>query len=150
MRSTEWRPRHAFCQFKSYGQVAVAVVCAILIAGCQSPRTSRDAAVRIASSLERRVTDAEARHILVDHIEHAIHAARAANHKDSSIEVEILSKKRHQLTARFDSFLSRSSSDDQLWAYRTYATPDQRGGESGFALVRGGRVVEYMGVMIYD
>ena len=126
------------------------IVCATLLIGCHSPRSSGDETAQIASSLERRVTDAEARHILLDDIERAMQAARSANHDDSHRELEVLDKKRQRLTSKFESFLSHFQKDDQLWVYRTYVTSDRRGGESGFALVRNGWIAEHMGVMIYD
>ena len=129
-----------------------AIVCAVLLVGCQSPPGPHDEAVRIADALKRRVTPDEARHILFDDIDRAIQAAQghSATHEDARTEVAVLSRQRQRLSSRFDSFVSRSRPGDALWEYRTYVTADHRGGESGFALVRDGRVVEHMGVMIYD
>ena len=128
-----------------------AIVCAVLLIGCQSPSGSHSEAVRIADALKQRLTPEEARHILLDDIDRAIQAAqkRSATH-EADTEAAVLSRQRQRLSARFDSFLSRSRTGDEVWDYRTYVTADQRGGESGFALVRAGRVVEHMGVMIYD
>jgi hypothetical protein len=128
------------------------IVCAFLLVGCQSPQGPHDKTARIADALERRITADEARHILLDVIDREIRAAqtRSATDEDARIVVTGLSRYRQRLSSKFDSFLGRSRPGDELWGYRTFATADHRGGESGFALVRDGRVVEHMGVMIFD
>lgn len=128
----------------------VAIVCAVLLVGCQSPNSIDVDIARIASWLERRITHGEARHIFHDDFERAVAQARAANHEDSRAELEVLAKQRQRRISKLESFLSRSRRGDELWVYRTCATADRRGGESGFVLVRDGRVVERLGVMIHD
>jgi hypothetical protein len=133
-------------------RLCYAIICAVLLVGCQSPPGTHDETVRIALALKRRITPDEARHILFDDIDRAIQAAQThlAAHEDVRTEVAILSSQRQRLSARFDSFFTHSRAGDELWDYRTYVTPEQRGGESGIALVREGIVVGHMKVMIYD
>ncbi len=133
-------------------RLCFAIICAVLLVGCKSQHDSHDETVRVANALERRITPDEARHILFDHIDRAMHAAQmhSASNEDARLELAILSQRRQRLGSKFDSFLGRSRTGDEIWDYRTYATADRRGGESGFAIVRDGRVVEHMGIMIYD
>jgi hypothetical protein len=121
------------------------MLCAVLVVGCQSPTRSYEA---LAASLTRRITPDEARHILFDLIDRDIQAAEA--HDASRTELAVLSEQRQLLSSRFDSFLRHSRAGDELWDYRTYVTADHRGGNSGFALLRDGRVVEQMVFLIHD
>jgi len=130
----------------------VAIVCAVLFVGCQSPQGSHDDTARIANALEKHITTEEARHILFDDIDRATQRvrARATDNEDSRTELEIWAKQRRRLSSSLESLLSRSREGDELWSYRTYVTADRRGGESGFALIRDGRIIEHMEIMIYD
>jgi hypothetical protein len=130
----------------------VAIICTVLFAGCQSPNGSHDDAARIANALEKQITIEEARHILFDDIDRAMQAvqARATDTEDSRTELKILAGHRRMLNSRLESLLSRSRNGDALWSYRTYVTADRRGGESGFALIRDGRVIEHMEIVIID
>jgi len=126
----------------------IAIVCTVLVIGCESPQSSRDDNASIASSLEKPITNEEARHILFDDIDRSIRVAQTQ--ASDQAELEILVKHRQKLSSSLESFLSRVRAGDQLWLYRIYATSDRRGGESGFALLRDGAVVGHMGVMIHD
>ncbi len=123
------------------------IICAVLLVGCQSAHESRDAAARIAESLERQITAEEAQRIVVSHINPAIRAAqaRSAAHEDSRVELEILTRHRQRSISELESFLSRRQSGDELWTYLTAGPPCR---ESGLALVRGGQVVEHMAILI--
>ncbi len=129
-----------------------AIVCAVLLVGCQSPHGSRDDTARIANALEKHITTDEARHILFDDIDGVAQRiqARASDNEESRAQLEILARQRQRLSSRLESLLSRSRKGDELWSYRTYATADRRGGENGFALIRDDRVVEHMEIMIHD
>ena len=133
-------------------RLCLPIVCAVLLAGCQSQPCSHDESVRIAGALKTRITPDEVRHILFDDIDRAIQTAKTdlTTHEDVRTEVVMLSRQRRRLSSRFDSFLGHSRSGDELWDYRTYVTPERRGGESGFALVREGKVVGHMKVRVYD
>lgn len=131
------------CAFKSLSSAA------LLLAACRSVYDRPNQTDRIADALERRVTEAEARDILLGPIDRSIEAA-PPNDNDGSRLVESLIRLRQTLSARLDAFLSGSREGDQLWFYRTYVTVDRRGGESGFALVRDGRVVGHLTALIYD
>lgn len=89
--------------------------------------------------------------MLLADIERAIQTTqtRDSSPDDSRKELEILTKQWQRLSSRLESLLSRSRKGDQLWLYRT-GVRDRRGGKEGFALVRNGRVVEHMGVIIFD
>jgi hypothetical protein len=140
------------------------IIVTTLLLGCQSHYVSRgdveglvasyerQVAARIGNALERRVTVEEARHVVFDEIDRAIQTVqtRSASKAEGRAELEILTRERKRRSAKFDTFLSRSRSGDELWLYRTSVTADQRGGESGLAFVRDGAVVEHMGVMILD
>jgi hypothetical protein len=126
----------------------VAIVLTFVVVGCQSPSASRHANACIAKSLEKRIGDEEARHIAFDDIDRTMRAAQS-NGSDFA-ELEVLARHRKSLYSKIEAFLSRFRGGDQLWVYRTHVTADRRGGESGFALVRDGAVVEHITLMIYD
>jgi hypothetical protein len=121
----------------------VAILCAVLIVGCQSPQDSHGDVAAIAASLQRRVTEEEARHIVLGYVEDRTQKLqeRAASDEDSRVELEVLDKKRQRSISRLEAFLSGSRKGDELWTYRTATRPCQ---ESGLALVSAGRVVEHM------
>jgi hypothetical protein len=131
-----------------------------LLIGCQSQHASRDdaggladsyqrhAVIRIEDSLERRVTVEEARHMALDSIDHTIQVAK--NEASDQKLPDHLARNRELMSSRLESFLARLHEGDQLWSYRAYDTVDRRGGESGFAIVREGKVVEYVGFVVYD
>jgi hypothetical protein len=121
----------------------------VLLVGCQSPQSPRDDdTARIASSLERCITNEEARRMILNDIDLGIQGKQAQ--APDPRELVILAKNRKAISSRLESFLARSRSGDQLWVYRTYVAADWRGGESGLALVRAGTVVEHMRFIIYD
>ena len=123
----------------------VAIFSAVTFAGC---RTSAGFDTTIENSLERRVTYEEARHIALDGSDWDMKAA--ADHNASHRELEILRDDRQRASSKLEAFLSQSREGDELWLYRTYVTVDRRRGEKGLALIRGGRVVQHIGLIIFD
>jgi hypothetical protein len=137
----------------------IAIVGMTLLLGCQSLYSSRDdpaglaasfercVTAHIADSLERRITEEEARHILLDPFERDMRKLQepAASGANSRLEWDPLNKGRQRWNSKLEVFLAHSRTGDQLW---TYVTADPPCRESGFALVRGGRVVERLLLLI--
>jgi predicted small secreted protein len=111
-----------YVRFLGLVRSIIALLSVIVLAACNTPSGSGFETVRIENALERRVTVEEARHKWL----------------------------RDGLSSRLESFLSGAQEGDELWLYRTYVTTDRRGGETGLALVRGGRVVNHVVHLIID
>lgn len=99
-----------------------------------------------------RLTAEEARQILFNDIDRVMETlqVRAADNEDCRAELKILARHRQRQSSSLESLLSQSHKSDQIWHYRTYVTADRRGGESGIALVRNGKVIGQMQIMIFD
>ena len=143
--------RAAVAEFTSLASVRLplVIVGVALLVGCRSAHDTGDTSSSIVESLERQLTTEEAQRIVLSYFDSAIQAAqaRSATNAVSRDEIRILTRHRQRSVSRLESFLSHKRSGDELW---TYLTAKPRCRESGLALVRGGQVVQSMGILIYD
>lgn len=106
----------------------VLICCLALLFGCQSQDPTRDHA-RIMRGLEKRVTAEEARGIVLADLDNCIAEGRAMNTDESRKEAQLSTQIREIRNSKLDSFFARRRTGDEIWVYRTYATPDRRGGQ---------------------
>lgn len=123
------------------------IAIAVLFMGCQSARNSCDLLAVISSSLERRVTEQEARDISLGHIESEMQKVQEhiASDENARLEREILNRAHQRKSQALEAFLSRVHTSDQIWTYRAETRPCV---ESGLAIVRQGRVIGHMPLFI--
>lgn len=137
---------------KMLARIKFVVACSVLLVGCHAPNLPPEEAARITVSLQKRITEDEARDILLTEFNSEIARLRQLPHhdKDAKAGLNALTRMQKRCMAHLDSFLSHRLRRDELWYYRSYITKDNRGGEDGFAFVRGGRVIGQMQLRIYD
>lgn len=101
----------------------------------------------ISSSLERRITVEEARDIAGNQLTPSMQQVHslAASDENARFEWEFLNSRRQRTSSRFDAFLSRAYHNDELWTYSTITLSCR---ESGLALVRQGKVVDHLPLII--
>lgn len=127
----------------------IGIAALLVLASCATQTGSPVAVTR--DSLERRITREEAQAFVLADTDRAVQLAQAhtTNSAEAQSELKILVAHRHDLTSRLESFLAGSSPSDQLWFYRTQ-TSAGRGGDSGLALLRNGKIVDHLTIAICD
>jgi hypothetical protein len=130
----------------------ITIFCLVLAIGCRSTPSAPDSFDHITEALERPVTNDQAVELLVGEIDRSIvgFETRAAAGADSADAIRLLTAMRQKRIAELDALLKQKHSGDELWEYRTYATPDKRCGCIGIALVRSGAAVAHMEAWIVD
>src|SRR5690606_10379224 len=111
------------------------------VVGCRSAHDAGCISADIEKSLERQVTVEEAQSIVRSYFDASIQVSRARSvtNAESRDSLLILEGVQQRGFSKLETLLSHKKDSDELW---TYMTVGPRGRESGFALVRGGHVVE--------
>jgi hypothetical protein len=132
-------------------RTVIGIAALLVLATCATQTGSPVAVTR--ESLERRINREEAQAFVLADTDRAVQLAQAqratTNSAEAQSELKILAAHRHDLTSRLESFLADSSPSDELWVYRTH-TSAGRGGESGLALLRNGRIIDHLTIAICD
>ena len=119
----------------------------LLLAATSACRTPHG---EVQNSLTKRLTEEEARNEAYGYIDRDLSKLdRIPESERVREERAVLTSVRAKQKKRFDKFYSRFQARDECWSYRTYVV-ENRGGQTGLARVRKGRVKETLPLLIID
>ena len=105
---------------------AVSTIAVLVLLGCSSPELSTSKRETLAGALQERISENEARKLFLEREARDIEVLSTRARSDPKIGdvVTALKRRYDHLSAELETFLSARATDDEIWWYRTYVTPD--------------------------